>query len=616
MATHGFVMLETVEAKFNEILQSPEAFFKPQPEYTDRIKELSQKSYTIAVNDKNFKGRSLSKLFTDGFDEEQIWQQSDLLNNAATSNISEFVRSFKPKDILSAITKNLETKSTLTNRLENSFSQDNEKPDIENAGAFCSEESSAEEGYIFDDDSDSPTEIDSTKRINKLPHKKSTSGSVVDDKFFKLSKLENFLRVEDIKEERGDVESSDDEIDLFQDIPSDDIGDSDEESADDKTIKSSKNVMYDDFFDDPDSEIEDENDNDMSDPDENFVKDSAGYSFDENEPDEEKVIEKSEENNLDLEANVTSANKQKTAFELEQEKIKKQIQEYENSLLKPLPWHLTGEVAASSRPIDSLIYHETEFDSNTKQDLLVDKALTERIEEITIMAIRNKAFFDVERKYKPTEEAIHFKREVALEQTKSKKSLAEVYEEDYLKKQNKQEEEVENPKHVEIRKLMNSLFPQLHALFSYIPKPAIPEIKIISNLPAVTVEDVAPTSVSDATLLAPEEVKKKSGLVKGKTERTDTDRKRERRKKKVHQKLKEKKRLEKLESQKKNSSTKVSKLEKLQTLKKLKQHKNTKIASIDEGGKIKSSKDFFSRLQDKMDTRNNTENSSKKKKIK
>lgn len=52
-----------------------------------------------------------------------------------------------------------------------------------------------------------------------------------------------------------------------------------------------------------------------------------------------------------------------------------------------------------------------------------------------IFPLLSQAFFDVERKYKPTEDVINYKKEVALEQTKSKKSLAEVYEEDYLKKQ-------------------------------------------------------------------------------------------------------------------------------------------------------------------------------------
>lgn len=60
---------------------------------------------------------------------------------------------------------------------------------------------------------------------------------------------------------------------------------------------------------------------------------------------------------------------------------------------------------------------------------------TQSLESIIRQRIKDRAYDDVERKVKPKDNLYEYKKRIVLDQEKSKISLGEVYEQEYLKKQ-------------------------------------------------------------------------------------------------------------------------------------------------------------------------------------
>ncbi|NWY41068.1 MPP10 protein, partial [Sylvia atricapilla] len=583
----------------------------------------------------------LKELVIENFDEEQIWQQLELRNNAVLDFFKKSIaRDAKDEDLCLLSDQEedgTDAETSSDKELEDSImeveseqmnvnTKDKDKTKAKGKQSKLSESIMQKNS---DEDSDIDFDIEAleqqAKTAKETTLRKKGRKSVVDDKFFKLAEMEAFLEHAEKEDEEDEEEE---EINYFEDIISDDEEDSEEA----KPIKSSRDVTYKDFFDpvddddgdddlvandaeedqeeEADSAIEEQNEESMSEFEdmdemvEHMRSKEASKKVTFSLPDDSETEDVTE---VQSEKGV-SPSEIKSSFEKRQEKMSKKIKSLEEALLEEKPWQLKGEVTGHKRPENSLLEETVLFDHAVRMAPVITEETTFQLEDIIKQRILDEAWDDVVPKEKPKEEAFEYKKRISLDHEKSKLSLAEIYEQEYVKLQQQKTEEEENPEHKEIQEMMDSLFQKLDALcnFHFTPKPPVPEVKIVSNLPAISMEEVAPVAVSDAALLAPEEIKEKNkaGDVKTDAEKTPTDKKRELRRKKLRKRMRrrEKEKREKLlEKMKPEQGTKLSKKAAAAKLKRL--TKEGKASLLKDEGKdkaLKSSQAFFSQLQDQV----------------
>ncbi|XP_022913796.2 U3 small nucleolar ribonucleoprotein protein MPP10 [Onthophagus taurus] len=621
------VKLDDIFNSFSKIIEQPEDFLSPEDHHTELIKRLLKTTYDFTKEEeiKQRKISALPELIVDDFDVEQIWQQQELQNEGYLSktliDVSKFV-----------VNKNSlmfdELKNEETNDVDESCSEKEEEADVNE-----SDKEEPDDNLSENEDDENLKEDD----FNKKRYKK----SIVDDDFFKLGEMEEFLKNEekrfeqendegdsgnDTESDEDDDKINDNEIDYFK---ADEIDDDEEDERllnprfkdffrkqyDQNEFQGENDENFDENNDDFDENNENQNDFDENNENQNdFDKNNENQNdFDENNENQNDFDENNEnQNDFDVE-NAENKNL-KSTFELREERLKNKTNVIEEIALSKKPWPMLGEIAAENRPINSLLEEVVEFDVGTRPAPVITEKTSLQLDDIIKQRIKDKAFDSVERKEKLAETPFEYKKKLILDQEKSKESLAQIYEKEYLQQQeslnpNKDDEkEEEEPQlHKEVKTMMESLFKKLDALSNYhfTPKPAVPELKIVNNLPAINMEEVAPTATSDAKLLAPEEVKNRiKGDIIGKNERSDTDKNRERRKKKrkqqVHALRKEKKEalINKLNP---GLGNKYSKEKAKKQLEKIVKDKNVDKMDESYGSKsVKSSTAFFNQLQDEV----------------
>ncbi|XP_054627487.1 U3 small nucleolar ribonucleoprotein protein MPP10 [Dunckerocampus dactyliophorus] len=634
-STDEAVLLECLN-KLNVDTQHPENFLSLQDAVATDLTSLTKTLYDLlkAQEPAGCNGSPLVELVVTNFDEEQIWQQLELQNVAVLKHFKNAVDEVLSDETLSVLEEEMEEEAGDEDEGGLDAHMDEEEEEEPRRRLKKTSDRAAEDDT--DEDSDLDFDVDALEKREKQKwepaekHSK-TKGlpSEVDDEFFKLSEMESFL--DHMDKQEGKQHQGENDVDYFQDLPSDDDDDLDLEMISRKkhkesTAKSSRDLKYKDYFDAVGGAVakdsEDDGMHEEEDGQEEMDDEDGDFGLDENK-DQSKTSCKKVTFNLsgdddsegeDLEdifgGNKTSSAKSesRSSYEKCQEKMSHKIEALEKAALAEKSWQLSGEVTAQSRPENSMLEEDLDFEHASRTAPAITEETTLQLEDIIKQRIKDQAFDDVVRKEKPKEEVFEYKKRLTLDHEKSKQSLAEIYEQEYLKQTQQKTEEEENPAHVEIQKLMDTLFLKLDALsnFHFTPKPSAPEVKVVSNLPSVTMEEVTPVSASDGTLLAPEEIKAKTkaGDIVGATEKTSTDKKRERRlKKKVkHFKIKEKEKRQKLkEASKTGENKRLSKAQVTENLKKV--TKGGKATIVKDEGKdkaLRSSQAFFSQLQDQV----------------
>lgn len=583
--------MEKIIDKFNVFTEKPVKFLTVQNDLKDDIKNLVKSLYDYTKvhekSEKKQKKGALPELIVQDFDEEQIWQEIELQNNECWDElVSEVANCMTIKD-------DLKFPVTLA---KDQVDEDQDEIDVGESPPVSQKKVKGLQQNKKQVDMGTKPKTFKNKKDKSKPKVKP---SIVDDKFFKLQEMEQFLLKEEKNDSKKVPEDSDEEsIDLFEEIYSE---------GEEEEGEGARDVKYSAFFDEGDQEnkqdqssddeldynvLDQDDDFDESLHDENDIEDDVQNGVEETKPPkkgnkkvrfaEEGLTDESESDiNNEVTDNKQNTNEKKSEFELRQDRLKSTIERLEAKTLKDAPWQLKGEVDAAKRPQNSLLEEVVDFDLTSRPAPLITELTTLTLEDIIRQRIKDKAWDDVQKKEKPVDDQLDFRKTEILDHSKSKLSLAQVYEAEYLKQKQASSGDVEDEKepeaHTQIRDGMRQLFAKLDALchYHYTPKAAHAEVRIVSNTPAISMEEVAPVATSEATLLAPEEVKRKSkGELMTKEERNQTDKNRERRKKK------------KLQRSKGGQVTKIT------------DHRNTKKGIEANDKSLKTSKAFFQQLND------------------
>ncbi|KAK4191124.1 Mpp10 protein-domain-containing protein [Podospora australis] len=231
------------------------------------------------------------------------------------------------------------------------------------------------------------------------------------------------------------------------------------------------------------------------------------------------LSDRSDEEDALSDASAGNPKSRRSAHERRQAKVAEQIRKLEGELVAKRAWTLAGEAMAVDRPVNSLLEEDLEFEHAGKPVPVITENVSESIEALIKRRILANEFDEVLRRRPDDFGNPHNARRglVDVEDTKGKQSLAEIYEEEHVKKANpdaylSQADEKIRKDEEEIKRMWKEVSAKLDALSSwhYKPKPAAPTLTVVSDVATVAMEDAQPTTAQGVaggeSMIAPQEV--------------------------------------------------------------------------------------------------------------
>ncbi|RLN03078.1 U3 small nucleolar ribonucleoprotein MPP10-like [Panicum miliaceum] len=497
----------------------PALFLSPSTDLAAAARTASQHIYSSLAPLSPAQPPPLPTLLADAaFDAEQIWSQIELLARPILPHLRRQLRHLEqqpPSQPQAALP------------METPADAEEEQPE----DGQDSEMDGLKELEEIDDDDDlgDDDDLDDSEEEEEEEDRRGGNLKGLEDQFLKIDEMADFLDKGDEEEYGGGanqvekatknrMEESDDEGEDRYEGEDDDEGQLDLEDFEDDDEEGEGEdgggIMYKDFF------MKGHNQQ---------VKQRVGST--------KKVQFKDEAYEIELGGSeIDDGNEEQglSTHEKERLKMRAEIEQMEKANLEPGTWTMHGEVTASSRPKNSALEVDLDFEHNVRPAPVITEEITASLEEMIKKRIAEGHFDDVEKPSLIPSKAPKEHKE--LDESKSKKGLAELYEDDYAQKAGIASAPLSISD--ELKKEANTLFKRiclkLDALshFHFAPKPVIEDMSVQANVPALAMEEIAPVAVSDAAMLAPEEIFEGKGDIKEEGELTQAERKRRRANKK------------------------------------------------------------------------------------